>query len=118
VFFIRANDAKSVLFENNEKRVYYLNKSFGIIDVVIPPMTKETAHYHKEITEVIYVLSGSVKAILDNGEHVFNHGDVFVFSPKTGFHNLENNNDTYCHLLTFKFRDTEDNVNFYDKVEK
>src|SRR3989344_6753983 len=57
------------------------NKNMDIVHVTITNQTKK--HYHKTLTEVYYVLKGSIEVELDGKKEHLVEGQMVMIHPKT-----------------------------------
>jgi len=69
--------------------------------VTIPPQTRQRLHFHREQTEVFYVLEGQAVIELAGEEVLARPGDAFICSPGDR-HSLRNRSDEEFRLVVFK----------------
>ena len=69
--------------------------------VTVPPRTKQRLHFHREQTEVFYVLEGQAVIELAGEEFLARPGDAFICSPGDR-HSLWNRSDEDFRLVVFK----------------
>jgi len=69
--------------------------------VTVPPRTKQRLHFHREQTEVFYVLEGQAAIELAGEELLARPGDAFVCGSGD-HHSLWNRSDAEFRLLVFK----------------
>jgi quercetin dioxygenase-like cupin family protein len=69
--------------------------------VTVPPRTKQRLHFHREQTEVFYVLEGEAVIQLAGEESLARPGDAFVCN-RGDQHSLWNRSDEDFRLLVFK----------------
>ena len=75
--------------------------------VTVPPRTKQRLHFHREQTEVFYVLEGQAVIELAGDELSARPGDAFVCSPGDR-HSLWNQSDEGFRLVVFKIKIPEE----------
>jgi uncharacterized cupin superfamily protein len=83
-------------------RTYFLAQDIELIHTVLPPGTLQDRHGHAVVTELHYVVSGTV-VIHDQGTQTFSAGDAFAFPPDGSTHLIENSGSTPAVMLTVKF---------------
>src|SRR4030042_251051 len=69
--------------------------------VTVPPRTKQRLHFHREQTEVFYVLEGQAVIELAGEEFLARPGAAFICSPGAR-HSLWNRSDEDFRLVVFK----------------
>lgn len=89
---------------------------FGaFVETLHPGAFSSHRHWHEKEDEFVYVLSGEVVLIDDNGEHLMRPGDAATFKAGDAnghhLHNLSNMNASYLVVGT---RATSDRVNYSD----
>ena len=79
--------------------------------VTVPPRTRQRLHFHREQTEVFYVLQGQAVIELAGEEFLARPGDGFICCPGD-HHSLWNRSDEDFRLLVFKisFPEEDDTV--------
>ncbi|MCX7845720.1 MAG: cupin domain-containing protein [Dictyoglomaceae bacterium] len=65
---------------------------WGIVKII--PGKELGAHYHKEVEEIFYVLSGRAEMIVDNKNFEINIGDAIRVEPNEE-HNIVNPSDDF-----------------------
>ena len=75
--------------------------------VTVPPRTRQRLHFHREQTEVFYVLEGQAVIELAGEEFLARPGDAFVCSPGDR-HSLWNRSDEGFRLVVFKINIPEE----------
>ncbi len=87
-------DTYRTLISGNET-----NGAYAVIDMMIPPGGGPGPHAHKEITEMFYVVEGTIDFETDAGKFIATK-DAFVNIPFGGaVHSFKNNSNTAAHLL-------------------
>ena len=89
---------------------------FGVNLVVLKPGSASSQrHWHSEEDEFVYVISGEVTLIEDNGECVLHAGDAAGFAKNSGDgHQLVNKSDTDAVYLEIGSRVAGDSVVYSD----
>jgi len=76
--------------------------------VTVPARTRQRLHFHREQTEVFYVLEGHAVMDLAGQEFLARPGDAFICDPGDR-HSLWNRSDEDFRLVVFKIRFPEEN---------
>jgi len=75
--------------------------------VTVPPRTKQRLHFHREQTEVFYVLEGQAVIELAGEGFLARPGDAFICTPGDR-HSLWNQSDEGFRLVVFKINIPEE----------
>jgi len=91
---MQASDGNTVRIGSLELRFLVDEKqsagSMVMFEFVVPPNARvPTAHYHREVDEVVYGLEGVVTSTLDGHKHELRSGQS-LFIPRGGVHTHEN----------------------------
>jgi len=89
--------AKTIIFSADD----FEEEGHLLQTVTVPPDTKQRLHFHREQTEVFYVLEGQAVIELAGEEFLARPGDAFVCSPGDK-HSLWNRSDEDFRLVVFK----------------
>ncbi|MCJ7620776.1 MAG: cupin domain-containing protein, partial [Anaerolineae bacterium] len=92
-----ADYAKAIIFSADD----FEEEGHLLQVVTVPPRTKQRLHFHREQTEVFYVLEGQAVIELAGEEFLARPGDAFVCSPGD-HHSLWNRSDEGFRLVVFK----------------
>ena len=96
---------------------------FGVNLLTLPPgVWSSQRHWHTDEDEFVYVISGEVTLIDNDGEHVLRAGDCAAF-PKNvpNGHQLVNKSDAVAMCLEVGSRSAEDGCDYPDidmKIER
>ena len=74
------------------------NLSFDYI--VVSPHAVEEEIFHKKANEILYIIEGSLEALLDGQTHSLKAGD-YVVLPKETRHKFINRSDRDAKLISF-----------------
>lgn len=101
-----AGSGKVVEEEDYTKTIIFSSQDFQepghLLQVVtIPPQTRQRLHFHREQTEVFYILEGHAQIRLGGEEFVARPGDAFICNPGDE-HSLWNQSDQGFRLVVFK----------------
>ncbi|MFA5951291.1 MAG: cupin domain-containing protein [Hyphomicrobium sp.] len=106
-------------FERRVKRA--LTESLGLTQFGVNMTTLEPGglsshrHYHMQEDECIYVLSGELTLIVDEGEHVLTAGTIAGFpAGEKNAHQLVNRSSSDATYLEIGTRSHEDDVTYGD----
>lgn len=82
----------------------FLTDEIFLSHEIIRPNTRSSApHFHMETNEIIYVLSGILKAIEDELEIEVSEGDALLFERQSGRHHfLRNESAADAHVLVIR----------------
>jgi quercetin dioxygenase-like cupin family protein len=69
--------------------------------VIVPPHTTMRSHYHRERTEVLFVLHGESEVFIGEKRHPSGPGDAFICEPGES-HYVRNMSDQDFRILVFK----------------
>lgn len=87
---------KTILDEND------LNKQGSVLQLnIVEPNTPLTPHYHKKMTEAVYVLSGEGIIVINNKEFIMKQGDLITIQPNET-HTAKNPSNREFKYLVFK----------------
>lgn len=82
----------------SEKNVGAKNVSLGLNVTEVGSMIPD--HKHEDSEEVMYIVSGRARLVIEDGEEVYEVGpDTAIYSPKGVTHRLENIGDTELKLV-------------------
>jgi putative monooxygenase len=80
------------------KNVGAQNASMGLNITAVGSMIPD--HKHEESEELMFVISGRGRLVIEDGEEVYEVGpDTAIFAPRGKMHRLENIGDTELKLL-------------------
>jgi len=80
------------------KNVGAKNASMGLNITAVGSMIPD--HKHEESEELMYIISGRGRLVIEDGEEVYEVGpDTAIFSPMGKMHRLENIGDTELKLV-------------------
>jgi quercetin dioxygenase-like cupin family protein len=103
----RRENAFRVQFRNpaREAFVYFegnTNTTFGADLCRVPPLSSNERHSHEDADEIIYVIAGEMRIVLEADSHVLRQADaVIVFKGQE--HHIFNNSATEDLLHSFTF---------------
>jgi quercetin dioxygenase-like cupin family protein len=83
-------------------RVFDISESSFVQIVEVSPSSEVGKHYHRNQTEVFYILEGSAILGLGGTEYRAKEGDIFLCKPKT-IHYVINNSQNRFRVLVFKY---------------
>jgi mannose-6-phosphate isomerase-like protein (cupin superfamily) len=89
--------AKTIIFSPDD----FAEEGHLLQVVTVPPRTKQRLHFHREQTEVFYVLDGQAVIELAGEEFLARPGDAFTCSPGDR-HSLWNQSEHDFRLVVFK----------------
>ena len=90
--------------EAGEKRVYHLFDQAEIIITHLPPAHTQPFRRHREISELYYVLEGTITAYEGNTSWTLEEGDSFLLTPSSKFHTVSNQSKRYAKIATIKLK--------------
>lgn len=89
--------------ENKTKVAYYLFDEYEIHHNCIPPHSQQEWHYHQQVEEVIYILTGTLKVVWKQDTihyQTVSPGDIV--QVKQSIHTFCNEENTPCTFLVFR----------------
>lgn len=75
------------------------------------PNTVKDPHYHKERTEIFYILSGQGKMIINDEELKCHSGEIIICEPND-VHKVINDSDKIFEFLVFKIKAKKEDIYF------
>ena len=94
--------------QGGEKRLYHLFDKVEVIITHVPAGHIQPYHRHEEISELYYVIEGTVIAHEGNDSWTIAQGESFLLSPSMEYHTVSNPTDTTAILATVKLKPAED----------
>jgi quercetin dioxygenase-like cupin family protein len=106
------NSGEAIREKDYSKRVIFPSDDFRepghLLQVVtIPPRTRQRLHFHREQTEVFYIVEGEGLISIGGREFLAGPGDAFICSPEDT-HSLWNQADEGFKVLVFKINKPEE----------
>jgi len=106
------NSGETIREKDYSKRVIFSSDDFRepgqLLQVVtIPPRTRQRLHFHREQTEVFYIVEGEGLISVSGREFLAGPGDAFICSPGDT-HSLWNQSDEGFKVLVFKINKPEE----------
>ena len=103
----RRESAYKVAFRSpaREAFVYFegnMNMTFGAGVCCVPPMSSNVQHAHDDADEIMYVITGEMRIVLEGRSHVLRQGDA-VIVLKGQEHQIFNNSEAEDLLHSFTF---------------
>ena len=101
-----ASEGEEILRSDYRKKIIFSREDFDenghLLQVVtIPPDTRQRLHFHRQQTEVFYILEGEAAITINDVEYPARPGDAFMCSP--GYvHNVWNQAGREFKLVVFK----------------
>lgn len=104
--YIKSSNGKFVQKKDYSKKIILLPNDFQekghlLQMVIVPPNTKQRAHFHNKQIEVWYVLEGEAHFFLSNVDYFLKPGDTLMAGLKD-VHYVWNKSDKEFRLLVFK----------------
>jgi len=106
------NSGETIREKDYSKRVIFSSDDFRepghLLQVVtIPPRTRQRLHFHREQTEVFYIVEGEAAISINERDYQARPDDAFICSPGDR-HSLWNQSDEGFKVLVFKINKPEE----------
>ena len=116
------NSGGTIREKDYSKRVIFSSDDFRepghLLQVVtIPPRTRQRLHFHREQTEVFYIVEGEAVISINERDYQARPGDAFICSPGDR-HSLWNRSDNAFKVVVFKIdKPNQDDTDWLDDEE-
>lgn len=116
------NSGETIREKEYSKRVIFSSDDFRepgqLLQVVtIPPRTRQRLHFHREQTEVFYIVEGEAVISINERDYQARPGDAFICSAGDR-HSLWNRSDKDFRVVVFKInKPDQDDTDWLDDEE-